>query len=87
MLYFGRFLAENILSIILKVHFPRWRVGYYGILTKKPENKDAERIFFNGKFSEDVGGGIWIQCFSCSLWAHLDCTGAENEDYIRDFCK
>ena len=26
------FLVENILSINLKVHFPRWRVGYYGIL-------------------------------------------------------
>ena len=27
LLYFGRFLAKNILSINLKVHFPRGRVG------------------------------------------------------------
>ena len=33
MIYIGRFLAENILSINLRVHFPRWRVKYYGILT------------------------------------------------------
>ena len=26
------FLAENILSINLKVHFSRWHVGHYGIL-------------------------------------------------------
>ena len=32
LLYFGRFLAENILSINLKVHFPGWPFGYYGIL-------------------------------------------------------
>ena len=32
LLYFGRFLNENILSINLKVHFLRWHVGYCGIL-------------------------------------------------------
>ena len=31
-LYFGRISAENILSINLKVHFPSWRIGHYGIL-------------------------------------------------------
>ena len=31
-IYFGHFLAENILSINLKFHFPRWRVGHKGIL-------------------------------------------------------
>ena len=32
MLYLGRFLAENILSINLKIHFLQWRVGHYGTL-------------------------------------------------------
>ena len=32
LLYFGRFLAENILSINLKVQFLRWLIGYYGML-------------------------------------------------------
>ena len=41
--------------------------------TKKSENKDPEYIFCNGKFSEDERGEIWIKCFRCSLWAHLDC--------------
>ena len=32
LLYVGRFFAENYLSINLKVHFPRWRVGHSGKL-------------------------------------------------------
>ena len=32
LLYFGCFLAENILSVNLKAHFPRWGIEYYGIL-------------------------------------------------------
>ena len=32
LLYFGCFLDENIFSINLKVHFPRWRVGHHEIL-------------------------------------------------------
>ena len=35
--------------------------------TKESENKDAECIFCNGKFSEDEIEEIWIQCFNCSL--------------------
>ena len=31
------------------------------------ENKDAECIFCNGKFSEDEQGEIWIKCFSWTL--------------------
>ena len=33
LLYFGHFLAENIFSINLKVHFLRWCVGHYKILS------------------------------------------------------
>ena len=35
--------------------------------TKKSENKDAECIFCNGKFSEDEQGEIWIKCFRWTL--------------------
>ena len=54
---------------------------------KESENKDAECIFCNGKFSKDERGEIWIKCFSCSLWAPLDCTTAESAEYICDFYK
>ena len=32
LLYFSRFVAKNILSINLKVHFTRWLAGHYGML-------------------------------------------------------
>ena len=35
--------------------------------TKESENRDAECIFCNGKFSEDEQGEIWIKCFSRTL--------------------
>ena len=54
---------------------------------KESENKNAEYIFCNGKFSKDEGGEIWIKCFSCSVWEHLDYTGAENVEYIYEFYK
>ena len=50
--------------------------------TKESENKDAECIFYNGKFSEDERGEIWIKCFSCSLWVHLEFSAVENVEYI-----
>ena len=50
--------------------------------TKESENKDAECIFCNGKFSEDERGDIWINYFGCSLWGHLDFTGTENAEYV-----
>ena len=55
--------------------------------TKEPENKDAKCIFCNEKFFEDEREEIWIKCFSCSLWAHLDCTEADNAKYICVFYK
>ena len=54
-------------------------------LIKESVNKDFECIFCDGKFSEDERGEIWIKCFSYSLWRHLDFTGSENIEYIRDF--
>lgn len=44
-------------------------------------------IFYVGKFFEDSKGEMWIQILSCSLWAHLDCTGVEEKvDYVCDIC-
>ena len=45
--------------------------------SKESEYKDAECIFFNEKFSDDERRKIWIKCFSCSEWGHLNCTAAE----------
>ena len=49
------------------------------------ENKDAESIFYSREFFENERGEIWIKCFSCSLWAHVECTGAENKDISVTF--
>ena len=51
------------------------------------ENKDAECIFWNGKFSEDERAEISIKCFSYSQSGHLDFSGAEKVKYICDFYK
>ena len=45
--------------------------NHFKYSTEKSESKDAECSFCKGKLSEDERGGIWIKCFSCSLWAHL----------------
>ncbi|GFV50744.1 hypothetical protein TNCV_2214051 [Trichonephila clavipes] len=45
--------------------------------TEESEKKDTECIYCNGKFPEDQHWKIWIQCFSCLLWAHL-----EDEDLV-----
>ena len=51
------------------------------------DDTDADCLFCNGKFSEDARGEVWVKCLSCSMWAHLDCAGAEKTDYICDFCR
>ncbi|GBN39255.1 hypothetical protein AVEN_113633-1 [Araneus ventricosus] len=33
--------------------------------------------FFDGKFSDDTRGEVWVKCVMCQMWAHLDCGGAE----------
>ena len=53
--------------------------------TKESENKDAECIFCNEKFSEDERGEIWIKCFSCSLRAHMDCPGQRTQSMSVTF--
>ena len=46
MLYFGRFLAEIILSINLKVYFPAWPYGHYGILEKDTRTTQSIPVTF-----------------------------------------
>lgn len=53
---------------------------------KKPNNSDAACIFCDSKFSEDRKGELWIQCLMCNLWCHVDCAGAERDEYVCDYC-
>ena len=54
---------------------------------KNSENKELNVSSVMGKLSEDERGENWIKCFSCPLWAHLDCTTSENVVYNSDFYK
>ncbi|GBP35500.1 hypothetical protein EVAR_20010_1 [Eumeta japonica] len=51
----------------------------------QPTNQDVYCIFCSECFSNNEQGEIWIQCQSCELWAHIDCSGCEREYYICDF--
>ena len=57
------------------------------MLNNQLNDEDAQCIFCLENFSKDQKGEIWVQCFSCSLWAHLDCAGADQDIYVCDFCK
>ena len=54
---------------------------------KKPEDEDATCIFCESKFSDDTKGELWVQCVMCSMWAHNECSGAEKDIYVCDFCQ
>ncbi|KAF5275635.1 hypothetical protein FQA39_LY06747 [Lamprigera yunnana] len=51
------------------------------------ESLDTSCIFCGMNYSSDTHGEEWIQCLSCSLWAHTACAGPEGENYICDFCR
>ncbi|KAF5282697.1 hypothetical protein FQA39_LY17504 [Lamprigera yunnana] len=51
-----------------------------------PESLDTAAYFVD-ELSSDTHGEEWIQCLSCSLWAHPACAGPEGENYICDFCR
>ncbi|GBP55030.1 Tigger transposable element-derived protein 1 [Eumeta japonica] len=55
----------------------------YGV----PENVDTNCIFCDMPYSADKCGEEWIQCQSCTCWAHTECAGPEGEYYICDFCR
>ncbi|XP_025159901.1 uncharacterized protein LOC112589731 [Harpegnathos saltator] len=55
---------------------------------KRPESDDDTTcIFCDRKFSDDRKGKLRVQCLMCSLWAHVDCAGAEKDYYICDYCR
>lgn len=56
-------------------------------LGTNPDDGDALCLFCEAKFSEDRSGETWIKCVLCSMWAHVECAGAEKEYYVCDFCK
>lgn len=49
--------------------------------------EDAECLFCNEKFSQNSQGELWVMCLMCSLWAHVECAGAEKDTYICDYCR
>ena len=51
------------------------------------KDDDAWCMFCDRKFSEDCKGELWVMCVMCSLWAHVDCAGAEKGVYTCDFCR
>lgn len=52
-----------------------------------PENNDAICLFCGTRFSDDIRGELWVQCLMCHLWAHEQCSGAEKDAYVCDFCR
>lgn len=52
---------------------------------KKLDVSDGDCLFCNREFSEDRKGELWIQCLICNLWYHVDCTGADKNNYVCDF--
>ncbi|CAH1974789.1 unnamed protein product [Acanthoscelides obtectus] len=48
---------------------------------KEPDDLDVECIFCESRFSEDRKGELWVQCLMCNMWCHVDCAGADKDDY------
>lgn len=65
------------------------RINDFDLLigTEKTGAIDATCIFCEEKFSDDKRCDLWVQCVMCSMWAHDECSGADKEVYICDFCK
>lgn len=51
-----------------------------------PDEADTMGMFCNEKWSDSVRGEQWIKCIMCQDWAHVDCSSAEKDVYICDFC-
>lgn len=52
-----------------------------------PDESDVTCMFCNEQWSKSVRGEQWIKCLMCQCWAHVDCTSAEKDDYVCDFCQ
>ena len=98
------FLAENILSTNLKIHFSRWGVEHYGILSvmnhssliyhlkltsyiqiknQKIKTLNVSSVMQNSPKMNEEKFGLSIS----AVLAHLDCTAAQNAEYMCDFYK
>lgn len=53
----------------------------------KPTDEDAVCMFCDGKWSSDCRGELWVRCEQCSDWAHVECSGAEKDYYVCDYCQ
>lgn len=41
-------------------------------------NDDVVCMFCDGHFKDDTRGDLCLHCLMCSMWAHEQCSGAEN---------
>lgn len=46
---------------------------------------DAKCLYCEGLYSMDTRGESWIQCISCKLWAHEECSGIETDAFFCEF--
>ena len=54
LLYFDRFLTENILYINLKVHFLGWPFGIYGMLGTNPRKMHSISVTFINRLKAEM---------------------------------
>lgn len=48
--------------------------------------ENAACLYCDSLYSQDCNGELWIQCVSCSRWAHEDCAGVEKDIFLCEFC-
>ena len=54
---------------------------------KSPNDEDAICLYCDGKYSEDKKGEKSIQCLECMQWCHTECSGADNDMFVCEYCK
>ncbi|KAG8324914.1 hypothetical protein J6590_080466 [Homalodisca vitripennis] len=53
------------------------------------EEEDVGCIYCNELYSKSKSRELWLQCSSCKLWAHLDCTGLDKKTkmFVCELCE
>lgn len=51
-----------------------------------PENNETTCLFFDERFSQDTREELSVQWLMSCSWAHEQCSGAEKDAYVCDFC-
>lgn len=50
------------------------------------DEEDAACVYCNKAYSSNFRGEKWIKCIACKKWAHVECSGNGNFDFICDIC-